>query len=106
MLYGSKLWVIGAYGNATPFWDQWPGEASFLYHPLVAGTFDWTRFFEPANEHRIVTTRLLEVGLLKLNGIWNPLLEMVVNAALHVLTICLLIAFAARTIGANNCPRC
>ena len=104
MLYGSKLWVIGAYGNATPYWDQWPGEASFLYHPLVAGTLRWSNLLAPSNEHRIFTARLLNLARLKLNGIWNPLLQMVVNAALHVLTLCLLIAMLARTIGRDQLP--
>jgi hypothetical protein len=104
MLYGGKLWVIGAYGNAVPYWDQWPGEAGLLYKPLLSGTLHWASLFAPHNEHRILTTRLLDLGLLKLNGIWNPLLQMVVNAALHVLALSLLVAMLARAIGCDQLP--
>lgn len=104
VLFGSKLWFIGTYGNATPFWDQWSAEAGLLYRPYLAGGLSWADLVAPANEHRIFTTRLLDLALLRLNGIWNPLLQMVVNAALHVLMLCLLVGMLARTIGREHLP--
>ncbi len=104
LIFGGKLWLIGAYGNATPYWDQWSGEAAFLYKPFLAGTLGWAELVAPHNEHRILTTRLLDMALLKINGIWNPLLQMVVNAVLHVITLCLLMALLARTVGREQTP--
>lgn len=87
LLLGFKLWVIYTYGNATPFWDQWDAEGVNLYKPLADGTLGWNNLFAPHNEHRIVTTRILALSLLKINQTWNPLLQMLVNAVLHVITI-------------------
>jgi hypothetical protein len=99
MLFGIKLWVIGSYGNATPFWDQWSAEAQQLYKPFLEGAFDWRVLFATANEHRILTARLLYLGLLVINGIWNPLLEMVVGALLHLIALILCLVLLTRVLG-------
>jgi len=104
ILFGIKLWLIGSYGNATPFWDQWNAEAERLYHPLYAGTLAWTDLFSTHNEHRIFTTRLLSLLLLTVNGIWNPLLQMVVNAVLHIIAIGLGILLLTRVLGRTHLP--
>ena len=102
MLLGSKLWLIGAYGNATPYWDQWDAEAANLYKPFLEGRLGWAHLFTPHCEHHIFTTRLLALGLLTLNGIWNPLLQMVVNAVLHIATLGFGIALLARVVGRRH----
>lgn len=103
-LFGIKLWLIGAYGNATPFWDQWDAEAANLYKPFLEGTLGWADLIAPHNEHRIFTTRLLALALLAVNGIWNPLLQMVVNAVLHIVTLGFGIVLLTRVIGRNHFP--
>jgi hypothetical protein len=104
ILFGIKLWLIGTYGNATPFWDQWDAEAANLYKPFLEGTLTWHDLFSAHNEHRIFTTRVLSLGLLVINGIWNPLLQMVVNAILHILAMALLIQLIMRVIGRIYLP--
>jgi hypothetical protein len=99
MLFGIKLWLIGTYGNATPFWDQWDAEAANLYKPFLEGTLGLADLFAPHNEHCIFTTRLLALALFKVNGIWNPLLQMVVNAGLHITALVLCISLLTRVIG-------
>ena len=99
VLFGAKLLVIGTYGNATPFWDQWDSEARLLYAPFLESRLEWRQLLEPHNEHRILTARLLALGLLSANGLWNPLLQMVVNAALHVGLVCLLAWLLTRVVG-------
>jgi hypothetical protein len=103
-LFGVKLWLISTYGNAIPLYDQWSGEAEVLYKPFLEGTLGWSKWFAPHNEHRIFTTRLLAVALLVINGVWSPLLQMVVNAALHVATLGLTIALLARVVGREYLP--
>jgi hypothetical protein len=83
ILFGIKLLVIGTYGNATPYWDQWDSETQ-LYGAFLGHQLGWDNLFTAHNEHRILCPRLLALSLLYGNGIWNPLLQMVVNAALHV----------------------
>lgn len=104
VLLGAKLWLIGTFGNATPFWDQWDAEAETLYRPFLEGDLHWTDLFALHNEHRIFTTRLLALALLALNGIWNPLLQMVVNAGVHVLALGFGIALLAGIVGHRSMP--
>lgn len=87
LFLGIKFFVIARYGSATPFWDQWDGEAANLYQPWLEGRLSFQHLVAPHNEHRIVTTRLLALFLLKLNGLWNPLLQMCVNAMIHLIVI-------------------
>jgi hypothetical protein len=77
-----KWWVIGWVGSDLPWIDQWGPEAE-LYRRWLSGALRWSDFFLPANEHRIVFTHLLNLGLLRLNGQWDPLLQMTVNAVLN-----------------------
>jgi hypothetical protein len=104
LLYGFKLRVIFKYGSATPYWDQWDGEAANLYKPVINNTFELSALFSAHNEHRIFTTRLLALALLKINIIWNPLLQMVVNAGLHITAIILSIHLLLKVIGQKYLP--
>jgi hypothetical protein len=96
VVLGAKLWLIGAYGSAVPFWDQWDSEGLLLYQPYLTGTLSPARLIEHHNEHRILFTRLFGLGLLKLSGEWNPLLEMIVDALAHTATLGLLIVVLGR----------
>jgi len=102
ILFGLKLWLISYNGNAIPFWDQWDAEANNLYRPYLNHTLSFHQMFDSHNEHRIFTTRLLALILLQINHIWNPLLQMIVNAALHVVAILLIVWLVARVIGQNS----
>jgi len=102
ILFGVQLWLISTNGNATPFWDQWDAEANGLYRPYLNHTLTFRQLLQPHNEHRIFTTRLLALVLLKVNHSWNPMLQMIVNAGLHVLAILAAIYFIIRVIGQNS----
>jgi hypothetical protein len=54
----------------------------FIEHNL--NFFD---LFNAHNNHRIFTTRLLDLYLLIVNGIWNPILQMFVNSWLYIASI-------------------
>ena len=99
ILFGVKLWLIGTFGNATPFWDQWDSEADFLYKPFLNGTLKFSDLFAPHNEHRIFTTRILALVLLGINKIWSPMLQMVVNAGLHIGVLMFTNALLVRVVG-------
>jgi hypothetical protein len=83
IVFGSKLALIDAAGSDLPVWDQWDAEGAYLYRPYLEGHLSARELFSPHNEHRILFTRLLVLGLLALNGQWDGLLQMVVNAAIH-----------------------
>jgi len=98
LILAAKLWLIGQFGNATPFWDQLDGEAGRLLIPYQDGSLSVGQLFAPHNEHRIVFTRLFSLGLVSLNGTWDPKLEMVAQAILHAGIIVLLVGCCARTL--------
>lgn len=83
MIFGFHLWLVKEYGSELPFWDQWDAEALTLYLPYLNGTLTIGNLFSPHNEHRIMLTRLAALVLLRVNGSWDPLLQMVLNAAVH-----------------------
>ncbi|HEY8894978.1 MAG TPA: hypothetical protein VIM79_09200 [Niastella sp.] len=101
---GLRLWVINTYGNATPFFDQWNGEASGLYKPFVDGTLSWNDLLRPHNEHNIFIPRLLALTLFYLNKGWNPMLQMVVNVAINLGFVLLINRFFIKAIGYNFLP--
>lgn len=82
IVVGARLWLVFLYGSPVPFMDQWDGEGATLFKPWLEGTLRLSDFFQPHNEHRIVLSRLLALGLLALNGQWDAQLEMAVNALL------------------------
>ena len=87
VVLGAKLWVVQLYGSPLPLWDQWY-EAELFFRPWVEGHLTWQAFFAPDNEHRILFTRLLDLGVIWLNGRWEPLLQMTVNAFIHAIFVC------------------
>lgn len=89
----AKLWLIGHVSSPTPFWDQWDAEAAGLYKPYLEGTLSFGQMFASHNEHRLVWTRLLSLGLIELVGRWEPQVQMVVNVFLHVAGIGMLAAW-------------
>jgi hypothetical protein len=82
IIVGARLWLISGYGSALPLHDQWDGEAARLFKPWLENSLRWSDLFAAHNEHRIVLSRLLALGLLQANGQWDGLLEMTVNAVL------------------------
>ena len=70
-----------------PYWDQWD-EARDLFRPWLKGQLTWGMLFAPHNEHRIFFTRVLDLLVIRLNGQWDPLLQMTVNAAIHAAFAC------------------
>jgi hypothetical protein len=90
VVFAAKLLLIRDNPVTVPFWDQWDADASDLFVPFSGSRLGWRMMFGFSNEHRPFFTRLLALALLKVNGQWDPLVETVVNAAIHSLTAVLL----------------
>ncbi len=99
IIFGAKLLIIEKFGSDLPFGDQWDGEARAVYQPYFAGTLTFAHLFAPHNEHRIVFTKLLNLGLLLWNGQWDARLQCVVNAALHAAILVLLLVWTRLHLG-------
>src|SRR5579863_4681547 len=87
VVLGAKLWIIQLYGSALPLWDQWY-EAGSFFKPWMAGQLKLSDFFASDNGHRIFVTRLEDFIVIGLNGRWEPLQQMVVNALIHTGYVC------------------
>lgn len=104
IFFGIKLWVIDSFGNATPYWDQWDAEADHLYRPYMNGSLRFNDLWAPHNEHRIFTTRILDLLLLFFNKTWNPLQQMVADALLHSVFLSYFLLLLTRVVGRHLFP--
>lgn len=95
IILAAKLALIAHFGNSTPFWDQWSAQAKRPFIPFLEGNLQPGSLFNAANEHRIFFTRIFTLGLLELNGLWDPKLEMVAQAFLHSGCLVLLIGLCS-----------
>lgn len=77
---GARFWLIAHYAGPLPYWDQWDGIGAGLLKPWLEGRLTFHHLLAAHNEHRIVLTRLLSLGLVAANGQWDGRLEMAVNA--------------------------
>jgi hypothetical protein len=76
-----------------PFRDQW-AELLVIYRPHVH-PLDWFAFH---NEHRIVLSRITAFVLFIVTGRWDPMVQMLFNAALHAATAGMLVFVLVRTL--------
>jgi len=76
-VFGADLAVIAAAGTDIPFHEQWDVEGRRLLPAWVDGSLTASDLFHPHNEHRIVWTLLLNLGLFAFNGQWDPLVQLV-----------------------------
>ena len=82
VVLGAKLWLVQLYGSPVWLWDQWY-EVRQFFKPWLEGRATFLDLFAPYNEHRILFTRLLDLGTIVLNGRLEPMLQMTVNAFIH-----------------------
>jgi hypothetical protein len=100
-----KFVTITAYGNDTPFWDQWDAQAEYLFRPWLEDRLSLSSLFAAHNEHRILMTRILALLIFEANGrVWSPLLEMYVNACLHIVAICILTYLCGKSLPESRRP--
>src|SRR5436305_11534640 len=85
-ILGLKFLLIGRLGSPTPYFDQW-AEPFDVYFPYLSHALSFDRLIQFHNEHRLLLTRLTALALLILNGTWDPILQMLVGATVHVVAI-------------------
>jgi hypothetical protein len=98
----ARWWLVKAWGSPLPFWDQWDAEALQYYRPWIEGSLRWSTLLEPHNEHRMALTHLENLGLLDLNGRWDPLIQLAVNALWPALAAAGLARLALRINGLQS----
>ena len=98
----AQLWLVAAAGTDIPFQDQWDAEGRGLYPAWSGGTLRAADFFRAHNEHRIGWTKALDVALFKVNGQWDPLVQLTANALVRASAAALLAWLLARGASATG----
>ena len=79
-ILGVRWAVFDRFGMTLPEWDQWDAEGLMLLAPWYGHDHFIRALFTPHNEHRVVLTKLLNLGLTLANGQWDQRLEATFNA--------------------------
>src|SRR5687768_10723363 len=78
-----QLGLVALAGTDIPFHDQWDVEGRWLYPGWRDGTLTAADFLRPHNEHRILWTHLLNLGIFVVNGQWDPMVQLCAIAVLR-----------------------
>ncbi|MBE2215908.1 MAG: hypothetical protein IAE82_18695 [Opitutaceae bacterium] len=97
-VFGARVWFVDRFGSDLPTWDQWGAEGESLLLPFEQGRLRLADLFIPHNEHRVVATKLLALGLYRVNGQWDARLECVTNAAMVGVFVAVLFLFGRRLV--------
>jgi hypothetical protein len=82
--------------------DEWHAVGQHLIMAEARGELTTGELLRPHNEHRVVWTRTILLGLLRANGQWDARLGMVVNTFIHAAAIAILLALLERHTGASG----
>lgn len=75
---------VSAYGIDVPFWDQWVAEGVLVLKPWHEGHLTVEAMVQGWNEHRILLTRLVTLGVYEATGgRWSPLTTQYVNVVIY-----------------------
>jgi len=96
---GARWAVVDRFGMDLPEWDQWDAEGIHLLAPWYQGHFTLEELFRPHNEHRVVLTKLVNLGLTAANGQWDQRLECAVNSAMAALIAAAFFAWGSAFLG-------
>jgi hypothetical protein len=99
-----KFLLLQQCENSLPYLDQWEDEAAHTYVPYFEHQFSMTDLFRPNNEHRMLWTRIYNLGLLLLNGQWDSQFQMVANAIIHCATLAIFGWMMAGLLGPRSWP--
>ncbi len=82
LILAARWAVVETYSSQVPFWDQWLFEAPLL-KAAAEGHIPWAALANPANEHRILWTRLLQLASFQANDrLWDAQVLLTLNALL------------------------
>ncbi|MCS4235355.1 hypothetical protein [Stenotrophomonas sp. BIGb0135] len=100
-----RAYLVLSHGSSSPFWDQWDAEFDNLLLPYLRGELGISHFFAAHNEHRILFTRLISLGLFTANGNqFDAKVEMLTNVLPHAAAIGAMAWFGMRTLAPSARP--
>ena len=93
-----QFWLVARAGTDIPILDQWDTEGRRMLPAFMEGRLKISDFFVPHNEHRIVFTHALNMGLFWLNGAWDPFNQLMVGVGLRSLCVALIVILYCRSV--------
>lgn len=101
-VFVAQMALVAVAGTDIPFHDQWNIEGQWLYPHWVDGTLRARELLQPFNEHRIVWTHLLNLGLFAVNGQWDPLVQLWAIAGLRAACAAGLVGLVVPTLAGRG----
>jgi hypothetical protein len=93
LAFGGRLCVAEGFVSWSPYLDQWHAEIGGVAVPLAHGTLGLGDLVAGNNEHRVILTRSVALGLILVDGSWDNRALVVVNYLLEsaaVAWVCIL----------------
>ena len=88
LLLAGRIGYIDRFAMPHPFWDQWDSEGAFLLKKWEEDQLQGSDLIAPHNEHRILWSRLLSLGVYELgDGEWNNIPLAIASSALFALVL-------------------
>jgi hypothetical protein len=99
LTFGCRLCVAEGLVSWSPYLDQWHAEISGVAVPLSHGTLGLRDLAAGNNEHRVILTRVVALGLIMFDGSWDNRVLVVVNFMLESLAVAWVCILAWGSLG-------
>jgi hypothetical protein len=83
LAFGCRLCVAEGFVSWSPYLDQWHAEIGGVAVPLAHGTLGLGDLVAGNNEHRVILTRAVALGIIMIDGSWDNRVLVVVNYLLE-----------------------
>ena len=98
IVYCVKIILVKAYGVNIPFSDQWDNQIPPVYFKYLDGNLDWHDIWTQGNEHRVVFTKLLNLGVFIFSGrYFNHVNELIAQSLVFSLIPAILVYVAVKS---------
>jgi hypothetical protein len=99
LAFGCRLCVADGLVSWSPYLDQWHAEISGVAVPLAHGTLGLADLVSSNNEHRVILTRAVALGVLIVDGSWDNRVLVVVNYVLESIAVAWVCVLAWGSLG-------
>lgn len=103
IFFGLRLYAASGLVSWAPYLDQWKADIYELLFRLDRHELSWSDLLSPHNEHRILPTRLLTLGLLPLNGEWDNRPLVVISLGIQAAALAWFAICACQTLTRWRC---
>jgi hypothetical protein len=99
LAFGCRLCVAEGFVSWAPYLDQWHAEISGVAVPLAHGTLGLRDLVAGNNEHRVILTRAVALGVMIVDGSWDNRVLVIVNYMLESFAVGWVCVLACGSLG-------